>query len=341
MTDSRVTSLLSAPGNSAPSVPDLSTVSAALRLASRAPSVHNTQPWRWVYDGTRLHLYRDTDRQLTTTDPRGRQQVISCGAMLHHVRTALAAEGWHTDTVRLPDPIRPDLLATVTFRRWPDPPDGVTERAGVIERRRTDRLPLRAPEGLPDLLHAARMLVHPHDLELDVLDESARPRVAAASDQAAALRRYDMEYQTELHWWSGHSSTPEGVPADALASAAESARVDVGRSFPPGSPSARRGDLDDHARLLVLSTAADSTAEWLHTGEALSVLLLECTAGGLATCALTHITELPSGRTTLAGLLPKSGVPQVVVRVGTAPDGGDAITPTPRRPLAEFLTVRR
>src|SRR5689334_19638256 len=69
------------------SVPDHPTVLAAMRMASRAPSLHNTQPWRWIFDGVRLHLYRDDDRLLTSADPLGRQLVISCGAMLHHVRT--------------------------------------------------------------------------------------------------------------------------------------------------------------------------------------------------------------------------------------------------------------
>ncbi|MEV0293777.1 nitroreductase family protein [Nocardia sp. NPDC050710] len=321
--------------------PDNPTVLAAMRLASRAPSVHNTQPWRWRCDDTQLRLFRDTDRLLAATDPLGRQQVISCGTMLHHVRTAFAAQGWHTDTVRLPEPERPDLLATLTFRPWPDPPQGVRDRAGAIERRRTDRLPMLAPEGWSELVHAARMLVHPHDLELDSLDDSAGSRLAAASEQATAIRRYDMEYQTELHWWAGHSGVPEGVPSNALISDAEVARVPVGRTFPSAPHSARRDDLDDHARLLVLSTPSDSMLQWLHTGEALSALLLECTVAGLATCAMTHITELPASRKVIQEMLERPGVPQVVVRVGTAPADADDLPPTPRRPLTDILADER
>ena len=37
--------------------PDAGTVRTALTLASRAPSVHNTQPWRWRVDAASLHLY--------------------------------------------------------------------------------------------------------------------------------------------------------------------------------------------------------------------------------------------------------------------------------------------
>ncbi|MGQ4600971.1 Acg family FMN-binding oxidoreductase [Nocardia sp. R6R-6] len=328
--------------HTAPAVPDQSALVAAVELAGRAPSVHNTQPWRWEFDGAELRLYRDNDRLLVSADPQGRQLVISCGAVLHHLRTVLAARGWHADTQRVPDLGRsPDLLARVTFRAWPDPPAGVLTRAAAIERRRTDRLPMYPPHRFSELVHTARMLTSPHDVELDVLDDSARPLLAAASEQAAAARHYDMDYRTELHWWAGHLSTREGVPRTALISDAEAARVPIARSFPSAPHSERRGELDDQAGLLVLSSTGNTIADWLHTGEALSALLLECTAEGLATCALTHITELPAARNAIDSALSSAGVPQVIVRVGVAPTEPEPGPPTPRRPVSEILTIRR
>lgn len=66
----------------------------AADTARLAPSVHNTQPWRWVVRGDRLELYAVTDRQLHEQDPAGRLMLLSCGAALHHARVALDAEGW-------------------------------------------------------------------------------------------------------------------------------------------------------------------------------------------------------------------------------------------------------
>ncbi|WP_433663212.1 Acg family FMN-binding oxidoreductase [Nocardia sp. CA-128927] len=317
-------------------VPDRPTITAAVRLAGRAPSVHNTQPWRWVFDGTRLHLHRDNERLLTSTDPHGRQLVISCGAALHHLRTAFAARGWHTDTVRLPDPERLDLLASIEFRPWPDAPIGVHSRARAIELRHTDRLPMLPPRKWGELVHLARMLANPHDVELDVLDAEGGSRLAVASQQATALRRYDMEYQTELHWWTGHSHVTEGIPRSTLVSDAEFSRVPVGRTFPSAPHSARRGDIEDQAQLMVLSTEDDSMLSWLHAGEALSAVLLECTVAGQASCALSHITELPTARKTITSLLAHHVVPQVVIRVGSAPDGEEPPT-SPRRPVTDIL----
>ncbi|MEU6586186.1 hypothetical protein [Nocardia sp. NPDC046763] len=320
-------------------VPDHRTLTAAMLLASRAPSVHNTQPWHWRFDGARLHLHTDPDRLLIAADPHGRQQVISCGAMLHHVRTAFGAHGWHTDTTRVPDPLDPGRLAEISFRPWPEPPSGLVARAGAIQHRRTDRLPLGAPENWEDLQRRLRMLVSPHYLELDTLDDAVQARLAAVSQQTAALRRHDMMYQAEIGWWAGHSGDPEGVPAASLVSDAEFARVRVGRVFPSAPHSMRRAETDDHAEMVMLSSEADSLPEWLATGEALSAVLLECTVAGLATCALTHITELPTGRNILTNLLQHPGTPQIVVRIGTVPDGEPPLPPTPRRPLADILTI--
>src|SRR5690606_32132752 len=66
----------------------------AAHAAGMAPSVHNTQPWRWRVFPEWLELYADRSRQLGRADPEGRLMTISCGAALHHARVALAAEGW-------------------------------------------------------------------------------------------------------------------------------------------------------------------------------------------------------------------------------------------------------
>ena len=73
--------------------PDHETVYTALSLATRAPSVHNTQPWRWRVGSDSLHLYTERGLNLPSTDPDGRDLILSCGIALHHCVVALAALG--------------------------------------------------------------------------------------------------------------------------------------------------------------------------------------------------------------------------------------------------------
>ena len=48
-------------------------------FATRAPSVHNTQPWLWRTSPEGLELFADWSRQLSRADPDGRALVLRAG----------------------------------------------------------------------------------------------------------------------------------------------------------------------------------------------------------------------------------------------------------------------
>jgi hypothetical protein len=84
-------------------------------------------------------------------------------------------------------------------------------------------------------------------------------------------------------------------------SASEASRVDVARAFPTTGYGERRAQTGpDRSKIIVLSTGADTSLEVLRCGEALSTVLLECTVAGLATCTLTHLTEITPAETSSA-----------------------------------------
>jgi nitroreductase len=97
----------------------------------------------------------------------------------------------------------------------------------------------------------------------------------------------------------------------------------------------------DQAKNPVLSAPRDTRVDALNCGEALSAILLECTMAGLATCPVTHITELEAGRDIIRVLTSvPAAVPQVLIRVGIEPADELAPKPTPRRPVSEVLEIR-
>src|ERR1700758_5552974 len=116
---------------------DTDTLRVAVQLACRAPSLHNSQPWQWVAEGARLHLYVDHGRILYSTDKSGREALISCGAVLDHLRVAMAAAGWAANVDRFPSPNNPDHLASLDFSRMSLVTDGNRRRADAIRHRRT------------------------------------------------------------------------------------------------------------------------------------------------------------------------------------------------------------
>ncbi len=316
--------------------PDL--VRTAVRIASRAPSLHNTQPWRWFATGARLQLHLDRSRIVRNTDTGGREAVIGCGAILDHLVVAMAAAGWTSVVHRFPDPGDVAHLATVEFVAS----EGITEshrrRADAILRRRTDRLPFLAPEDGDALERTLRATVDGEAVRVDVLADELRPELAAASVLTEAAQRFNGGYQAELDWWTSPFDYVEGIPRSSLTSVHEADRVAVNRSFPVEGICARRAEIgSDAARVLILSTPGDSYPDALACGEALSAVLLECTVAGLATCPVTHVTELPSARAVVAAMLSRPGTPQVLVRVGRIPEIDGAPPMTPRRDAEDIL----
>ena len=317
---------------------DAEVIKSAVQLACRAPSLHNSQPWRWVADGGSLKLFLDRDRVVHSTDRSGREAIISCGVVLDHLRVATAAAGWTATVDRFPNPNNLDHLASVEFSPMDFVTDAHRRRADAILSRRTDRLPFAAPpewESFGPILCAD---AGDSGVQLDVIADEARAELAEASQLTESLRLYDSSYHAELDWWTAPFETIDGIPHSSLISAAESERVDIGRTFPVIRHSERRAGIDvDRSKVLVLSTEGDTRRDALACGEVLSRVLLDATLAGMATCPLTHMTELAASRNIIAALTGRNARPQALVRVGVAPILEELPPPTPRRPLDDVL----
>ena len=162
-----------------------------ITAAARAPSVHNTQPWRFRAGPDAVELWGDPRRKLSG-DPLGREMLISCGAALFGLRLAVRSLGYWPVTELLPDPARLRLLARVSI--------GAAAPATGLERQMLDAVPHRhthrgpfAPGPLPHGLLAG--------LQHDALAEGATLALVTgglAYDRleritAAAARRGDLQ----------------------------------------------------------------------------------------------------------------------------------------------------
>ncbi|CAN5865316.1 nitroreductase family protein [soil metagenome] len=317
-------------------MPDEKTIRAALALAVRAPSIHNSQPWLWRVGDESVHLYADTDRHLPHTDPAQRDLLLSCGVALQHFTVALAALGWQTHVHRLPNPAEPDHLASVEIYG-----SGGSEQeialAAAIPRRRTDRRWYSSwpvPRGDIALMasRAARSGVTLRRVEF--------PN-QLSNVVAAAMHRHaeDAGYLSELSQWSGRYGAVAGVPARNTPAPAGHSDFPARMFANPALPQARGTQaLDDAGVLLALGTATDDALAVLRAGEATGTVLLTATALGLSSCPLTEPLEIDDTRETVrAMVLGGDGFPQMLLRVGWAPLNADPLPATPRRPLAEVL----
>ncbi|SDI14807.1 Nitroreductase family protein [Actinokineospora alba] len=319
---------------------DRVTVNDAIELAARAPSVHNSQPWRWLIGDDSVHLMADWSRQVPATDPQGRDLLISCGAALHHLRVAFAALGYATLVHRIPNPATPDHLAAVEFVSA-EPSREDVALASAITRRRTDRRAYSSwpvPAELLDLL--VERAAHEGVIAIPVTDTDARYRLAVAMELAAERQQRDPEYAAEIAQWSGRSRvSTDGVPAVAAPAGSEHHGDTRMRTFTGGelreSP-VRRGE-PDAGELIVLATPGDDALSRLRAGEAASAVLLTATELGLASCPLSQAVEVADSRILIRDtVLDGAAIPQLVLRVGWAPTSAEPLPASARRAVADI-----
>src|SRR5256885_2164101 len=114
---------------------------AIAEFAALAPSVHNTQPWRFAARSQALEIYLEPARALAVLDPDGRQMHLSCGAAIEFARLAVRSLGRACTVRLLPDGADPTLVAKLIVGL--DQPTTYTEQLLIdaVARRYTDRGP--------------------------------------------------------------------------------------------------------------------------------------------------------------------------------------------------------
>jgi nitroreductase len=316
--------------------PDRETIEKVLSLATRAPSMHNSQPWRWRVGADSLDLYADLDVHLPSTDPDRRDLMLSCGAALHHCVVAFAALGWQANVHRCPDPLHPQHLASVEVYRHPAAELDI-KLAAAIPRRRTDRRHYSPwPVPMADIALMSSRAAHTGVLVRQI---ASLPKLRRIVAKAVWQHAADHDYVTELSAWSGRHASATGVPARNTPEPDPTALI-PGRVFaapelaqPPDTDPA-----DDNAVVLAIGTTEDDQLARLRAGEATSLMLLTATALGLSSCPVTEPLEIAETRAAVQeDVFGTSGYPQMLLRVGWAPVNAEPLPSTPRRPLTDIV----
>ncbi|WP_372494922.1 nitroreductase [Micromonospora salmantinae] len=311
-------------------------LASAAAAAGYAPSVHNTQPWRWRIAADGLELFAERSRQLNATDAPGQLLLLSCGAALDHARVALAAEGWTAEVERLPDGTQPDLLARLRLTgRTPVTAEAV-RLAQTMQFRHTDRRPVSDEPLSADALRAIKEAVSP-EARIQILSSDQILELAAAASRAAAVEAAEPEIREELEYWTGRARPAgAGLPAEVLPEREQQTTV-------PGRDFGRAGTLpigpghDRVAVYAVLYGDEDDPCDWLRAGEALSAGWLRATELGVSVVPLSGVIEVASTRQTLRALLAGLGHPHLVLRLGIADSEHAGPPRTPRLPVAQIV----
>ncbi|RIV35584.1 Acg family FMN-binding oxidoreductase [Micromonospora radicis] len=307
----------------------------AAAMAGHAPSVHNTQPWRWRVLPDALELRMVRDRQLAATDPSGELVTLSCGAALHHARLALAAEGWTADVQRLPEPGTPELLARLADPRPAGVDPDAMRMVQCMQVRHTDRRPVSDEPVSADNLAAIAAATTAEGARLEILDRDQVLELAAAASHAANVEAEDTALRAELDYWTSRAGGTGLTPQVLLDQPAQT--TVPGRDFGrPGALPAGPGH-DQAASYGVLYGDDDEPLSWLRAGEALSAAWLLATRLGVSMVPLSGVVEVAGTRQILRQVLAGLGHPYLVLRLGVADPEHAGPPHTPRLPREQVV----
>lgn len=276
-----------------------------VRLACRAPSYRNSQPWNWIIDHSQLQLFITPER-VPSTDHAGRLSLISCGAALDHLRVAMAANRYDCQVTYFPSANSLAYLASIDIA----PANCVSElqrrRARAIIDRRSARLPYDQPPNWSQFEPRMHSDVDCQFTYLDVIAEGDRADIT----QTTLLAEQLQPFESDTNHWGTATSEQDRYERTELAG--------------------------DHSVLLVLSAVENTRRAIFGCGETLSQVLIEATMAGFATSIMTRPVEVAATRDIVADVVGRA-LPQVIVRIG-AHCNRDLLPPqAPRRPLSAVL----
>jgi nitroreductase len=313
--------------------------------ATRAPSIHNTQPWRFVSrtDTSTIELWTDPSRGLAVLDPTGRGRHISCGAALLHARLAAAGAGYAVTVTVQPDPAEPAHLADLELHagQLDAAQGGESELVAAIATRHTSREPFSDKPVAEETVRELRQAAASEGAWLRIIDtpEDATA-IAVLLAHADEVQAADPAYVEELRKWTQRGDSGDGIPGSAVPLTAPTERGsnyrlrDFVADREPDSESPHEPPPVERPLVAVLGTTDDDVRSWIAAGQALGRLLLTATAHGVTASPLTQALEIPDTRARLASELGVIGHPQMLLRLGYGSSGA----PTPRRPIEDVLS---
>jgi hypothetical protein len=317
---------------------DETQVHLVLRAAIAAPSLHNSQPWRFHRTGEAIELYADRERALPAADPDHRELLLACGAALLNLRLAIRSLGIYADTRLCPDPRRPDLLATVR-PAGARPTTPFEQRLyQAIPRRHTNRRPFSDEPVREPVRHALRRAAQHERAWLVILSPAQLPQVRELAREAHETQLADPHFRGEWARWTARDThLPDGVPATSAGPLPEPHDHWVLRDFSAGQARARvpGKDFEDHPLIAVVGSFHDQRLAHLQAGQAMQRVLLTATDAGLSASFVSQLVEVPSARGQLRQIIGGGLWPQTVLRIGA----GFPVPATNRRDIHDVTEI--
>ena len=287
-----------------------------LTAAMYAPSMGNTQPWRFEVAGPVIDVRLDEDLVLPAADPAGRAIRIGLGAAAFNLRVAAAMLGHESTFAASPDPAEPEVVARIYLSDRNSPVTELSSLFGEISRRHTYRGPL-LDQAIPlTVISALTGAAEVESAELHWLNEHTTRKLGQLLRRADDLDLHDEDRLHERGRWIGGKRQYDGIPGPALGPAPTGPAMvrDLAAGF--AVPGREHAVFERQPRIAVLGTADEDERAWVQAGQALERVLLTATSSVLAASFLNQALEYPALRAQVRELVGGRSWPQMILRIG-------------------------
>jgi hypothetical protein len=287
-----------------------------LAAAVHAPSMDNTQPWRFEVAGPVIDVRLEAERSLPAADPAGRAIRIGLGAAVFNLRVAAAMLGHESTFAVTPDPAEPDVVARIFLSERGGQVIELSALYGEISRRHTYRGPM-LDQAVPSVVIGALSdAAGIEGAELHWLDDDATRGLGQLLRQADDLDLHDEDRLLERGRWIGGERPDDGVPGSTLGPAPTGPAMvrDLAAGF--DTPGREHAVFEQRPRIAVLATADEDELAWVLAGLALERVLLTATSSVLAASFLNQALEYPALRAQIRDLIGGRSWPQMILRLG-------------------------
>src|SRR5687768_7485619 len=259
-----------------------------IRYAGMAPSVHNTQPWRFRISGNQVEVLVDPASVLKHGDPALRQLWISLGACLENLVLAAPAVGFRISNISYQYPQRPAGKTIAKFSLAASNPAADKTWLSAISQRGTDRHHFLSRGIKASTLSAVQyswrsenikvVLSNDHRL-LELLGKLTRQGMTMALGHPKF--RAELNQLVHFNWKKTHTGLPGYVlKRSRIGSILEKAKLKSGLRIKRQAAAEGQLVAEGPAVILIFSRG-DVPKYWLEAGRAYQHTVLKATGLGL------------------------------------------------------------
>lgn len=308
-----------------------------VNIATRAPSTHNSQPWKFDVQGNTLIVSLDESVVMPKSDPEGRYKHISIGYLLHH----LYVVGKYYNMLKSFS-ITPEneSLAVFTFEEFSNEPNRTFELLFLsIQKRQNLRGPFSPEVSLSEVMDCLgnKTIDLPVPVHVECV-ANAKDVEKVAELTAESMRRVyrDDEFRREMASWikPNNSKEKRGIHGYSLNQKLLGSIIlpHIIRNFNIGAVLAKLNynAISSAPFVLVYATEKENISSWISVGMRASEATLTLLAAGYNTSIFVAALEHVDTKKELGSLITSSETPQFVMA------GGKILVSAPYTPRYTF-----